>query len=328
MISRLRSWWADAPWRVAARESRLAAWDAKVLGSALAARHFAEGLAGPAAPVPDAPARTGFGGRLCRQEDIEGNWIRFWCGEMKFAPLYHRKLWEDCYAVQMLYERGMLAEGKRGLGFAVGSEWLPSLFASAGVDIVATDLPASDRRARPWVNTGQHGGSEAALLKREVVAEDLFRRHVTLRAVDMNRIPGTLEGFDFLWSVCSLEHCGTLEKGMDFVVNAMRCLRPGGVAVHTTEFNLDPDGPTLERGRTVLYQRRHIEALAARLDAAGHRMLPVDFGVGDGALDRFVDLPPYDAQPWFLSRAATPHLRLSHRGHVVTSLGFVVIAGR
>ncbi|WP_376100209.1 SAM-dependent methyltransferase [Roseomonas sp. CCTCC AB2023176] len=325
MLSRLRTWWHDRPARIAARESRLLSWNAKVMGSALAARLYAEGFA---TPTPDRPSRTNFGGRLCRQDDIEADWLRFWCAELNFAPVYHRKLWEDCYAVQMLYERGMLTPGKRALGFAVGSEWLPSLFASAGVDVVATDLPAQDRRARPWLNAAQHGGNADALFKPEVVSEELFRRHVTLRPVDMNHIPGSLEGFDFLWSVCSLEHCGTLQKGMDFVVNAMRCLRPGGVAVHTTEFNLDPDGPTLERGRTVLYQRRHIEALAARLEAAGHRMLPVDFDLGDGVLDRYVDLPPFDAQPWFLPRAPVPHLRLAYRGFAVTSLGFVVVAGR
>lgn len=328
MISRLRSWWHGASWNVAARTAALAAWDVKVMGSALAARLYEEGRAGPAAPVPPAPATVGLGGRLCRQEDIEAEWLRFWCGELKFAPLYHRKVWEDCYALQLLYEHGMLAEGRRGLGFAVGAEWLPSFLAAAGVDVLATDLATTDPRAQPWMDTGQHGGSETALFKPELVAEDLFRRHVTMRAVDMNRIPDNIGRFDFLWSICSLEHCGTLAKGMDFVVAAMRCLRPGGIAVHTTEFNVNPDGPTPGRGRTVLYQRRHMEALAARLDAAGHTMLPMDFGTGDGVLDRFVDLPPYEAHPWFLPSVRAPHLRASHQGHAVTSIGFAVKAGR
>ena len=155
MIPRLTRWFRKRPpGPEAARRAmraRIADWDVKVLGSALAAQHYAHALAGERAPVPGAPSRTGFGGRLCRQEDIESDWLRFWCGQMKLMPLYHRKLWEDCYAVQMLYERGMLAEGRRGIGFAVGDEWLPSFFASCGVDVLATDLPAADPRARAWI---------------------------------------------------------------------------------------------------------------------------------------------------------------------------------
>ena len=56
------------------------------------------------------------------------------------------------------------------------------------------------------------------------------------RAVDMNDIPPDLRGFDFTWSSCALEHLGTLRAGADFVVEQMTCLRPGGVAVHTTEY--------------------------------------------------------------------------------------------
>ncbi len=336
MIRRVKRWFRPArPDPEASRRalrSRIADWDVKVLGSALAAQHYAHALAGEGAPKPAAPSRTGFAGRLCRQEDIESDWLRFWCAQMKLMPLYHRKLWEDCYAVQMLYERGMLAEGRRGIGFAVGDEWLPAFFASCGVDVLATDLPEDDPRARDWIATNQHGGRETALFKPEVVDEELFRRHVSLRAVDMTAIPADLDarggsGFDFLWSVCSLEHCGSLERGADFVVEAMRCLRPGGIAVHTTEFNMNPEGSTLETGGTVLYQRRHIEALGDRLEAAGHRMLPVDYAVGDRVLDGFVDLPPYEHEPWFMPRPVTPHLRLELAGHVVTSIGFVVVAG-
>ena len=52
----------------------------------------------------------------------------------------HRKIWEFCFIAQALDERGMLARGRRGLGFAVGTEPLPAMFASRGCAIVATDL--------------------------------------------------------------------------------------------------------------------------------------------------------------------------------------------
>mgnify|MGYP005869253905 CR=1 FL=1 len=138
----------------------------------------------------------------------------------------------------------MLAPGRRALGFAVGREWLPAFFAGLGIEVLATDLDPEDARARAWIETGQHAPAGDKLFQPHLVGEEAFARLVRHRAVDMNAIPEDLKRgrFDFLWSVCSLEHLGSLERGEDFVVEAMRCLRPGGVAVHTTEFNLDAEG--------------------------------------------------------------------------------------
>jgi hypothetical protein len=146
----------------------------------------------------------------------------------------------------------------------------------------------------------------------------------------MRRIPAGLEGrYDFLWSVCAFEHLGTLQRGLDFVVAAMRCLKPGGIAVHTTEYNLDAGSRTIGRGTTVLYQRRHLEALAARLAEAGHAMLPLDEAgpEAQGVMDRFVDLPPYPHHAFPLGPLhQAPHLRLVFRGHAVTSAGIIIRA--
>jgi len=326
LLSKLQS--IETSSGAAGRNAELAGWNTKVLGSSIAARFYEAGLAGRLAPLPEEAVEVGFGGRLCRQEDIESHWLRHWCGQIGFVPMYHRKVWEDCYALQALHERGMLAPGRRGLGFAVGAEWLPSFMARRGVEVVATDLDAQDLRSRAWIAVDQHGGRVETIYKPGLIDIDTFNERVSLRAVDMNAIPEDLhQGFDFVWSVCSLEHCGSIEQGLRFVESAMRCLRPGGVAVHTTEFNMNPEGPTIEAGATVLFQRRHIEALSARLAAAGHRMLPMDFGTGEGLLDQFVDLPPYPNATWPLAIPEAPHLRLSIQGLVATSVGFIVEKG-
>ena len=85
-------------------------------------------------------------------------------------------------------------------------------------------------------------------------------------------MPDDLRGFDFTWSSCAFEHLGNLAAGCDFVVEQMRCLAPGGVAVHTTELNVSSDDRTVESGATVLYRRRDIEDLAARLRRLGYRI--------------------------------------------------------
>jgi hypothetical protein len=52
----------------------------------------------------------------------------------------NREDWEFAFIFEALNERGLLREGKTGLGFACGKEPLPSIFASCGCRIVATDL--------------------------------------------------------------------------------------------------------------------------------------------------------------------------------------------
>jgi methyltransferase family protein len=231
----------QAPALREAREATLLRRDVKVLAAEIARQRYAAGLAGPSAALPAEPVRAGFGSRVCRQADIEHGWLRHWCGRLRMVPVYHRKDWEDCFVLQALWEAGMLAPGRRALGFAVGREWMPAFFAGLGMEVVATDLDAGDARARAWIGTGQHADARDPLFQPHLVGEEAFRRLVRHCAVDMAAIPDDLQrgGFDLVWSVCSLEHLGSLERGEAFVLAAMRCLRPGGVAVHTTEYNLD-----------------------------------------------------------------------------------------
>ncbi len=314
------------------REAELARWDIKVLASELARQHYAAGLAGPDAPVPPGPVAVGLGSRTCRQDDIQHDWLRHWCHALHMAPTYHRKSWEDCFILQALWEAGLLAPGRRALGFAVGREALPAFLAAQGVAVLATDLDPRDPRARDWIRSGQHGEAKARLFHPDLIGQAAFDRLVEFRPADMMRIPPELQdgGFDMVWSACAMEHLGTLDRGLDFVLAAMRCLKPGGLAVHTTEYNLDQAGGTIGQGTTVLYQRRHLDALAARLAAAGHTMLSLDDAQGSGMLDRYVDLPPFapgpgqDASP--LGALDPSHLRLSVRGYPATSAGIVIRA--
>lgn len=311
------------------RESEMLRWTVKVLGSDLVQRHYAAGLAGPHVPLPEAPKRVGLTSRTCRQADIESRWVRHWCRALGTTPFYHRKLWEDCFILQVLWEAGMLEPGRRALGFAVGQEPLPAILASRGVEVLATDIAAEDARAQDWIATGQHGGGTDPLFRPHLSDRAEFDRLVSFRSVDMAALPADLQdgSRDIVWSACSMEHLGSHEQGLAFVEAAMRCLKPGGIAVHTTELNLDATGETLERGSTVLFQKRHLEALAARLAALGHTMLPLDDSHPPGVMDQFVDIPPFEEGRVPLGPIAPPHLRLSVAGYPSTSVGIVVIAG-
>jgi hypothetical protein len=194
--------------------------------------------------------------------------------------------------------------------------------ASMGCDVVATDLGSGDERRTPWQQTGQWVGQREALNQRGLCGGEEFARRVSFRPVDMNEIPDDLDAFDFTWSSCSFEHCGTLDLGLRFLERQMACLRPGGVAVHTTEFNLSSNDATVATGPYVIYRLRDIEDIVRRLRRAGHHVEPLDVGIGDHPLDRFIDRPPFNGP------AAPGHLRLELNGFVSTSIGLIITKGR
>ena len=254
---------------------------------------------------------------LCTAQQIESDVFRDWCDRLRDHFSLHRKLWEWCYICQALFERGLLAPGMRGLGFAVGKEPLPSLFASLGCDIVATDLDVADPRGAGWTATNQLAAAATELNARQLCEAEAFRRRVTFRRVDMNRIPDDLQGFDFTWSSCSFEHCGSIELGQEFLCRQMNCLRPGGVAVHTTEFNLSSNRRTIAGGETVIFRRRDMECLVRRLRAAGHFVEP---------LDLTLDKHPRDCRGDQSSPPAG-HLQLQLGPYLATSIGLIVRKG-
>ena len=276
----------------------------------------------------DTEARhVGLTWRASLQEDLESDWAAHWCGELQTPLVFHRKLWELAYVLQAIHEHGHLREGARGLGFGCGVEPLPSYLAAHGVSITMTDLEPAEAEAAGWSATNQHAENVAMAFHDHLVSREQFDEKVELRYVDMNAIPDSLSNYDFCWSICALEHLGTIERGLTFVENTMATLKPGGLSVHTTEFNINARGPTIDNWPTVLFQQRHMEALAARLRERGHDVAPLDFSLGDRPLDRFIDLPPYhhdlslELADWI---GSPQHLKVSVDGFASTCFGIIV----
>lgn len=218
-----------------------------------------------------------------------------------------------------LLERECLQPGRRGLGFAVGSEPLVALFASYGCTITATDQHPTSRSAPDWRKAQMLAENRDSLRQPHICPDEQFDALVEFLPVDMNHIPTCLHGtYDFLWSACSLEHIGGLENGMAFVLKAMECLKPGGWAVHTTEYNLSSNEATVETPDLSLFRRKDVEQLIRQLEAAGHRVAPVDFAYGDHEYDRIIAQPPYDTGI---------HLKLAIHGFEVTSLLLIIQKG-
>lgn len=273
------------------------------------------------------PRHVGLGSKASVQVDIESDWMAYWCQELGIPVVYHRKIWELGWLLQMLHDADMLHPGVRALGFGTGNEPLPSLFAARGIHVTMTDLMPDDVRASAWMRSEQHAGSLEKAHHPHLVDVDTFNRLVEHRYVDMTAIPDDLRGYDFTWSICALEHLGSIAKGLDFIENSLETLRPGGVSIHTTEFNVNPDGPTVDNWPTVLFQRRHMEELAERLRAKGHHVAPFDFSPGEMPFDNFIDVPPYshDTHARVSNMLGQPyHLKLAVDGFVACCFGIAV----
>lgn len=215
------------------------------------------------------PIKLDIGSKLCTQADIESIWSRHWFSELGIPLIYHRKAWEFSYVLQTLYNSGNIDSSKTGLGFGCGREPIASYLASKGVKTTITDLLPDDAQSAGWRNSNQHVDTIEEAHLEHLVDKETFKRLVSHRYVDMNAIPDDLNGYDFCWSICALEHLGSIQLGLDFIEASLRTLRPGGVAVHTMEFNINPEGPTIDNWPTVLFQKKHIEELARQLEGKG-----------------------------------------------------------
>ena len=263
---------------------------------------------GQAAPTLHEPTS-----QLCTENQLREPIYGAWCEALGEPVRLHRKLWEYAYILQALAVHDLLAPGRRGFGFRCYREPLTAVMATRGCEIVATDGAreiAGDgvdvARARPVEDLNSVPG---------LCDPDLFHRRVTRRAIDMSRTSPDLGTFDFVFSTSALAHRASIGRGAQFAIRSMRLLKPDGLAVHMTDFNLSSNDATLGAPDGGILRRCDIEALIAELERAGHAVEPLNLNPGTGPVDRYVDLPPYRPEP---------HLRLRAGPHVVTSLGLII----
>ena len=260
-------------------------------------------------------------GRVCRASDFRKLELKNIISKLPndHPDMDCRKMWEFAYIIDILEKHNMLIEGKKGLGFAVGEEPLPSYFASKHVEVVATDLGAENEVAKMWMKTKQNSGGDIARLYKETLCtKEDFDKYVSYRDVDMNHIPEDIGEYDFCWSSCAIEHVGSLELSKAFLKKSLDVLKPGGIAVHTTEINLESNDDTITEGTSVIYRRKDLEEIQSWCKEHGFEM-PLSFKRGKlEAGDVYVDFPPYtfNKKPF--------HICLFVGPYVTTSYGIII----
>jgi hypothetical protein len=253
--------------------------------------------------------------RMARADDLLTPQALDWARRLGEGWHPHRKLWEWVYILESALDHGVLRPGAMALCFGVGREPIPSLLAQEGLTVLATDQPEGEQ-SDFWAASGQYAAKLEDIHREGVTSLETFMTRTSYRPVDMNALPDDLPKADLIWSSCVLEHLGTPEAGMDFVLETLDLLEPGGVSVHTTELDLIRRDATLELGNCAVYQMADLVELQAQVLRRGCHMV-IDPRV---PLARSEDLEistaPYPE--------ARPHLKLELGPTVSTSFGISV----
>lgn len=253
---------------------------------------------------------------ICTQQQLLSSELQMWAKLFNQPGVLHRKAWEWCFIAQALQEHGVLMTGEVGLGFGVGGEPLTGIFAALGAGIVATDLDIGDAVKAGWTDGAQHAASKANLNAFGLCPFEKFDQLVHFENCNMNEIPSEFNGkFDFVWSSNALGHLGSIENGKKFIYRSLDCLKEGGIAVHTTEFNVSSNEETVTSGPTVLFRRKDIQDIIGGVFQRGCRT-HMNWDCGSMPKDYYLDVPPYRVDP---------HLKIRIDEYTVTSLGLVIV---
>lgn len=191
-------------------------------------------------PVVEARARTaipkaplGRGGRLADARDLSRSEFgaaladRFADRDRWLSP---RKRWELLWIADKYAEIHGARAVAAMLGLGVGNEPLIYHFAHFAQEVLATDLYDEDGVWR-----------EARYTADRVRAASPFpypAERLTVENMDMRAIHRPTASVDVVWSCSSVEHVSTLSELLQVFREIHRVLKPGGIALITTEFSL------------------------------------------------------------------------------------------
>ena len=251
--------------------------------------------------------------RLCKQKDFETEKFKKYVENINHNFRYHRKLWEFVAIIDTLHELNLLKEGTKGLGFAVGTEPLSAYFIKHGCDIVSSDFIVENNI---WSTNNEVAYNIDNLNEHKIISHDLLSQKCIFRVEDMNNIHSDLKQgkFDFIWSSCAIEHIGGLDKGLNYVVNSLDCLKSGGYSIHTTEYNCSSNDGTAEYSDNGIYRKKDFEKLETMLWGKAV-LFPIDYDLGDMRYDNYIDTYPYSNET---------HLKLDLFGYISTSALLII----
>ncbi len=173
--------------------------------------------------------------KVCRVADAGNALWRQGYTDLGFpggTDTFHRKIWEFNQALYGLRMLRRLAPDSTALGIGCGHEELMYFLANRIARVVATDL-----------YEGSYLGGESAadvLDHPDKYAPFTYRAdHLEVRRMDGLSLNAADRSFDIVFCLSSIEHFGRRRDKLQALKEMFRVLKPGGVAVVTTELVLN-----------------------------------------------------------------------------------------
>jgi SAM-dependent methyltransferase len=244
--------------------------------------------------------------KVCRMSDADNeSWCRGF-DDLGFPPgrdRFHRKIWEFNQTLYGLRRLRRLAPEAHAIGIGCGHEELMYFLANRIARVVATDV---------YEGAFLGGEGDADVLEHpEKYAPFPYRQpHLEVRRMNGLSLDAPASTFDFTFCLSSIEHFGSLADKLQALREMFRVLKPGGVAVVTTEAILN------RLGRGEQYFRP--EVLLRLIGDAGFSL--------DGAPDLRVERE-FAAAPLALPMDAfvTPHVVLRNFNTIYTSVALFLM---
>ena len=145
-----------------------------------------------------------------------------------------RKWWEWQKIAEWAEESGLLNDKSSLLGLGCGSEPLVYYFAGRAGHVLASDIYSAETS---W--------GEARFRDLEQLYGKPYtypRERLDFENADMRQVPVADESIDLVWSCSSIEHVPSLFDTWLVYAEIARVLKPGGLAILTTEYCVD--GPS------------------------------------------------------------------------------------
>jgi hypothetical protein len=267
----------------------------------------------PTFPKPHLP-KSPFGSEVVSEQRFLESDFFYWMRFLGEKPRLHSKQFQF-YAIMdrafSIIKDGRQSSPPMAIGFGVGTEPIPSALVGLGYKVVATDY-LDGEIAETWRDSGQQSESFLDLNKRRLVTDEEFLNFCEFRNMDMNEIPNSLNGcFDFVWSSCALGHIGSYDKGLEFILNSLRLLSPGGWAVHTTELDKSELTEKFDYPNLSFYKIEDLESVLDKAELAGFKPLRIRKAAWTGKSEKYIV-----SEPW----AKKPHLRIELFGREINSI--------
>ena len=145
----------------------------------------------------------------------------------------HRKAWEVGMVIHALHRLGAITPTAEILGIGVAKEETISLLSPHIKRLFATDIYCNPDSWGDW-----HGTDLMIDASRFMSTPPYNRRRVVWQHVDGRSLPYEDNSFDAIFSCSSFEHFGSEADIRQAIGEACRVLKPGGVAVISTEFKI------------------------------------------------------------------------------------------